>query len=307
MISQIRLLQRKHSAAVICACLTLAFAGMLASAAETSVIKLNDPYAGDEPDPISRYDLDAQMGNDLSQVTATASRLKTALIHKSKKLVGWEDMGPREGTTERKIKFPADRLTLRQALDLLTKEPNIRWEMSEEGVINIIPHESRLGIRISTCEVHDMALYGAAQHLFEQVAASHSEFRDALSALTQTRKKTFFHYDLGAPRINVRLSDSTLRTCLNELVRQDGSHDWILYYPSRNQNKSKFVIQFIPRNPGFKTAWNKAVDIENKQREKRLLLEGFRKTNGGAWVKPGPGGKWIDAPKEAEGNRSPGQ
>lgn len=251
-------------------------------------------------DPYPRYGLDEPMKGEISLATTTANYLHIPLISRSKMHFGWEDAGRRGKKPPVKFEYKVGNLTFRQALDMLvSKDSEYSWAESG-GIINIVPQDSVLNIRVPNFTVNDLAIYGAARQLFGQVAQIEKIFQPTLRDIVDRQQKTFALYEMGAPRIKIGLKNSTLRECLNELVLRDGSHDWVLFYPSYLKDPFDFLIEFRPRRSGLVAAHKKAKEKRHKEFEEKALREGFRKGRDGTWSKPGPGGKWVTPEAQIE-------
>lgn len=241
-------------------------------------------------DRFQRYDLDERLA-DVSVSSVTSYEMTRHLVDRSRLPMGFEEKPDEQRRCERpnpcvRRDYSLRDLTLRRALNLLVQnDPDYKWTTSD-GVINFIPSEgSLLDIRISSFVVSDVDIFAAAEAL--TAAIPQPEFRQAL--LESNRRRVY--YGKYAPRLNINMVNPTLRECLNELVRQDGFTDWHVHY-WKTGSFPRFTIVLILRNSGIDAANKRYLKIHVKERERQLIREGFRKTKGGAWVKPGPGGKW---------------
>jgi len=255
-------------------------------------------------DPFPRYGLDEQIQGSMSassarvnQVLLPSPRSAANLFYRMKSLVGFEDKRSGSGEPQKQFEYSAVNLTLRQALDLLTsKDTDYVWEVSS-GVINIHPRDSMLDIRIPQFTAKGVGIYGAASLLKRQL--TQPGFEHAMDrVIEQGQSGHFGFYEANGPRINVDLVNPTLRQCLNEMIRQDGSHDWVA-----SGTTAEFRVNFLPRARGVREVHKKAMEGRHKEFEEKSLREGFQKGKDGTWVKPGPGGKWgpVDSRKVKDG------
>lgn len=263
---------------------------------------------GDLKDSFPRYSLDERMRGDVFLTSTTVYDVVLQVISRSKLPIGFEEKRGEEQQYERRdsrkrFNYSVGNLTLRGALDLIVQnDPDYKWEEAN-GTINIVPLKSLLDLRIVSFSASNTDIYSAAEVLAKQIPQA--DYKQALNS--NIPKTTFADYRSDGPRLNINLINKTLRECLNELARQDKYHDWQFHYRSKTSSRL-FDIVFRPRNSGMAAANKKAGERHLREREEKLLREGFIKTKGGAWVKPMPGGKRSapDAPKGQEGRKEPG-
>lgn len=270
----------------IAAMTTVAFCCGMLSASETSKLK----------DRFPRYDLDEKMNRDVAAAAQTFIGIlfkdpksrpsgPVNLFQRVKPQIGFEEKRYLKGESPIKFDYSVEQLTLRRALDLLVeKDADYVWEMAG-GVINIIPKDSELNIRVSSFTVDNIDIYSALSILIKQIGRPN--IQHALQSNIARQETIYPYYRNDGPRIKVSLTNATLRDCLNALVRQDGLHDWHLRHYSTD-----FKIEILPRMSGLSATFLRTEKRRNKEFEEKSLREGFRKGKDGTWSKPGPGGKW---------------